>query len=155
MAPDQTSPKDPSLEVNFALVLSRMTDLVQQDAVELRAGVYELARIKSNEQIREGEGGDIGRLVLALETAIDGVKAFAKQQEQPSAIKNFPSGRAWPSVPGSKASSYRFDWPWLAMSVRPHPSYQVVCRREKAPRQSLRDRPQASYDPVRSHPWRA
>jgi len=74
---DNTPP--PSPEVNFALVLSRMIDSVQQDPEQLRQTVYELARIKLREQFGHEDATEINRLVGALESAIQGVESFSKE----------------------------------------------------------------------------
>lgn len=79
--PDQTPANPAAAEVNFALVLSRMIDSVQQDPEQLRQTVYELARIKLREQFGHEDAGEIKRLVGALETAIEGVEMFSLQQE--------------------------------------------------------------------------
>ena len=70
---------DQSPEVNFALVLSRMIDSVEQDPAQLRATVYELARIKLREQFGHEDAKEVKRLVGALETAISGVESFSRQ----------------------------------------------------------------------------
>lgn len=68
-------------EVNFALVLSRMIDSVQQDPAQLRQTVYELARIKLREEFGREDVNEINRLVAALETAIHGVEEFSRNEE--------------------------------------------------------------------------
>lgn len=79
---------DQSPEVNFALVLSRMIDSVEQDPAQLRATVYELARIKLKEQFGHEDAKEVRRLVGALETAISGVEAFSVQQAPRAALSN-------------------------------------------------------------------
>jgi hypothetical protein len=65
-------------EVDFALVLARVIDAVNQDPAELRNAIYELARIKlKREGWRHDPPTDIGqmrRLTKALEIAIEGVE---------------------------------------------------------------------------------
>ncbi len=60
--------------VDFALVLSRMIDAVNGDPQQLRSTVYELARHKLEEQAASERPEEQGRLVQALETAIQGVE---------------------------------------------------------------------------------
>lgn len=88
---------DQSPEVNFALVLSRMIDSVEQDPAQLRATVYELARIKLMEQFGGEDDKEVKRLVGALETAISGVESFSRQQQQ------VPRAALAPPQPGGHA----------------------------------------------------
>jgi hypothetical protein len=80
--PEPGSPTDHSLEVNFALVVSRMIESVEKDPTLLRSTVYELARIRLLEQFGREDGMEVNRLVNALETAIHGVEAFAQQEKK-------------------------------------------------------------------------
>jgi len=85
LASRQEVPNDPSVEVNFALVLSRMIDSMQQDPIQLRETVYEMARVKLREQFGREDVREMNRLVGALETAIQGVEAFSRAQDQRAA----------------------------------------------------------------------
>jgi hypothetical protein len=69
------------LEVEFALVLSRMIDSVQNDPEHLRETIYELARHKMREQAISQSLAERGQLSKALETAIQGVEMFVKKDE--------------------------------------------------------------------------
>ena len=82
---------EPSPEVNFALVLSRMIDSVENDPVQLRAAVYELARVKLMEQFGREDAKEVKRLVGALETAIAGVETFSLQQEAARPVSALPA----------------------------------------------------------------
>src|ERR1700750_1219941 len=66
-------------EVEFALVLSRMIDSVQNDPEHLRATVYELARHKLKEQLNSESSTDSRKLSKSLEVAIQGVEAFSQK----------------------------------------------------------------------------
>jgi hypothetical protein len=68
-----------STEVEFALVLSRMIDSVNNDPEHLRATVYELARVKLKEQFGSDKFVDMGQLSNSLEIAIRGVEMFVKK----------------------------------------------------------------------------
>src|ERR1700749_2913013 len=68
-------------EVEFALVLSRMIDSVQNDPEHLRATIYELARVKMREQAAFESIADKRQLSKELETAIQGVESFVKKNE--------------------------------------------------------------------------
>ncbi len=68
-------------EVEFALVLSRMINSVRQDPQHLRQTVYELARLKLQEQFTHESPGDMRSISNALETAIQGVEAFSRRDD--------------------------------------------------------------------------
>jgi hypothetical protein len=76
---------DPSrklIEVDFALVLSRMINSVKADPSQLRSVVYELARTKLQETFREGDIHEAQAMASALEIAIKGVEQFSRRQEE-------------------------------------------------------------------------
>ncbi|HEY1579306.1 MAG TPA: hypothetical protein VGF82_19740 [Terracidiphilus sp.] len=77
--PDEAPTSSP--EVEFALVLSRMIESVRNDPEHLRATVYELARHKMKEQSVSRGRAERKRVLKALETAIQGVETFAKNNE--------------------------------------------------------------------------
>ena len=63
-----------STAVDFALVLSRMIDSVNSDPQQLRSSIYELARLKLDEQSVDTGPEEQKRLARALEVAIKGVE---------------------------------------------------------------------------------
>ena len=67
-------------EVQFALVLSRMIDTVNNSPEHMRQAVYDLARYKLTEQFTDADATNIQRAQQALETAIRGVEEFSRQQ---------------------------------------------------------------------------
>jgi hypothetical protein len=77
-------------EVDFALVLARVIDAVNQDPAELRRNIYELARIKlQREAWRRNpplDAGEMRRLTKALETAIERVEAFSSERDEARAL---------------------------------------------------------------------
>jgi hypothetical protein len=87
MAPEIVRPDggdaapDPSREVEFALMLSRVIDSVEKNPEFLRATVYELARHKLKEEFTSESFGDVRKLSKSLEFAIAGVEAFNKKKE--------------------------------------------------------------------------
>ena len=87
MAPEIVRPDggdaapDPSREVEFALMLSRVIDSVEKNPEFLRATVYELARHKLKEEFTSESFGDVRNLSKSLETAIAGVEAFSKKKD--------------------------------------------------------------------------
>ena len=97
MAPEIVRPDggdatpDPSREVEFALMLSRVIDLVEKNPEFLRATVYELARHKLKEEFTSESFGDIRNLSKSLETAIAGVEAFSKKKDGMSLLGANPA----------------------------------------------------------------
>jgi len=82
---------DPSREVEFALMLSRVIDSVEKNPEFLRATVYELARHKLKEEFTSESFGDIRNLSKSLETAIAGVEAFSKKKDGMSLLGANPA----------------------------------------------------------------
>ena len=76
----QEQPDPASNEVQFALVIARMIETVQNSPEHMRQTVYDLARYKLQEQFTHTEANDIRRSQQALETAIRGVEEFSRQQ---------------------------------------------------------------------------
>src|SRR5436190_11608422 len=75
------------LEVEFAVVLSRVIESIEDDpAPLLRNAVYELARIKlRREAWRRNPAinlSEVRRLMLALESAIEGVETVYSKQDE-------------------------------------------------------------------------
>jgi hypothetical protein len=74
------------LEVDFAVVLSRIIDSIEHNPAQLRNAVYELARIKlRREAWRENPAinpPEARRLTLALESAIEGVEAIYSKHDE-------------------------------------------------------------------------
>ena len=97
MAPEIVRPDggdaapDPSREVEFALMLSRVIDSVENNPEFLRATVYELARHKLKEEFTSESFGDVRSLSKSLETAIAGVEAFSKKKDGVSLLGANPA----------------------------------------------------------------
>jgi hypothetical protein len=77
---EPTSPH--AREVEFALILARMINTVQEDPSQLRRTVYEFARAQLKNQISWADEQESARLLAALETAIHGVEKFSSQSDQ-------------------------------------------------------------------------
>jgi hypothetical protein len=77
-------PAERSLEVDFALVLSRIIDSIEHDPVQLRNVVYQLARVKLQNEVCGMNPPlsveEVRHLRRALESAIRGVETFAKKE---------------------------------------------------------------------------
>ena len=78
----ESDPTRRLIEVDFALVLSRMINSVKADPSQLRGIVYELARTKLQETFREGDIEEAKIMASALEIAIKGVEQFSRRQEE-------------------------------------------------------------------------
>lgn len=76
---ERDRPETASLEVEFALVISRMLDSLKSNPEDMRQAIYELARYKLEEQLPDVTAEEKERTQHALETAIRGVEAFTEQ----------------------------------------------------------------------------
>src|SRR5512147_271597 len=72
-------------EIEYALILSRMIDTVQEDPAQLRATIYEFARAKLD--VSGADESQRARQAAALETAIQGVEAFSARRGRTSALE--------------------------------------------------------------------
>lgn len=68
-------------EVEFALVISRTINALNEDPSLLRSTVYELARVKLRKDLFGGDLEQTQQLTQALETAIQGVEDFEVRQK--------------------------------------------------------------------------
>lgn len=91
LRPEQNTTPTSSTEVEFALVLSRIIDSVENDPEHLRAAVYELARHKLKEQFGSEEAVDMRQLSNSLEIAIQGVEAFVAKNNRMEAWLGRPA----------------------------------------------------------------
>jgi hypothetical protein len=74
-----------SPEVDFAVVLSRTIEALQNDPSQLRSSIYELARIKLQREAWQRDPPvdilELRHLMLALETAIERVEVHSARQD--------------------------------------------------------------------------
>jgi hypothetical protein len=101
-----------ALEIEYALILSRLIDGVKEDPARMRATVYEYARARLKVDSSIADEGERKRLLSALETAIKGVEAFSVRHdgtERPAiALSPAPTlqiALAGPSADGPSARS--------------------------------------------------
>lgn len=125
--PESNDAAPTSTEVEFALVLSRMIDSVNNDPEHLRATVYELARHKLKEQFGSDQSVDMGQLTKSLEVAIHGVESFVKKEDE--SVPALPK-------PGS-VQQRRISAPTRDSSVQPAASVIDVGPERKASRFSV------------------
>lgn len=76
---DHEPAEQASNEVQFALVIARMIDTVNNSPEHMRQIVYDLARYKLEEQFTLADAKDVKRSKQALEAAIRGVEEFSRQ----------------------------------------------------------------------------
>jgi hypothetical protein len=77
---DHDRPEPPSLEIEFALVIARMIDSVENRPEDIRQVIYDLARYKLREQLPHANAEEKQRTQQALEIAIRGVEAFSEKR---------------------------------------------------------------------------
>lgn len=96
---DEGGTEPASTEIQFALVIARMLETVQNHPEHMRQVVYDLARYKLEEQFTDVDAQDIRRSKQALETAIRGVEEFSRQQVgiPPPSVAQLP-GSGLPAV---------------------------------------------------------
>jgi hypothetical protein len=127
---DQTEPT--SNEVQFALVIARMIETVQNSPEHMRQAVYDLARYKLQEQFTPADAKDISRTRQALETAIRGVEEFSKQQIgiPPPQVPQLDDRAVRANLPAHEASppARRRAALEVAVSKRGHPLWPLIKR---------------------------
>lgn len=110
---DHDKPEPPSLEVEFALVISRMIDSVKDRPEDIRQLIYDLARYKLREQLPQANAKEKRRTQQALEIAIRGVEAFSEKRVYTRALQSqFNS-------PGSSSTDRRRSSPDLIPQMGP------------------------------------
>jgi hypothetical protein len=125
---DQTEPT--SNEVQFALVIARMIETIQNSPEDMRQAVYDLARYKLREQFTPADAKDIRRTQQALETAIRGVEEFSKQQIgiPPPQVPQLDDRAVRANLPARGASAPRRPALEAAVSKRGHPLWPLIKR---------------------------
>src|SRR4051794_6563800 len=103
-----------TLEVEFALVLSRMIDLVKKDPQHLRETLYELARYKLQREFSCQTESEMIELSRALETAIRGVEIFSSRSGQDREVQTSTAMQALAASPHNSA----FPATWLVSPVQ-------------------------------------
>lgn len=72
----------PAQEVEYALILSRMINIVKQDPSQMRLAIYEFARARLKADTSWADEAERKRLSAALETAIQGVEDFSVRRDE-------------------------------------------------------------------------
>jgi hypothetical protein len=116
---DPDRPEPPLLEVEFALVISRMIDSVKNSPEDLRQVIYDLARYKLREQLPHANAEEKQRTQQALEIAIRGVEAFSEKRVHISQLNG----------PGTASTDHRRSSPELISRVGPRSRLDVDSER--------------------------
>jgi hypothetical protein len=69
-------------EIEYALILQRMINVVNEDPEQMRLAIYQLARAKLKSDTGWANETEKKRLTTALETAIQGVEKFSASREE-------------------------------------------------------------------------
>ena len=64
-------------EIEFALILQKMINVVKDDPTQMRLAIYEFARARLKIDAADADGAERARMAAALETAIKGVERFS------------------------------------------------------------------------------
>jgi hypothetical protein len=80
-------------EVECALILSQMINMVKEDPSQMRLAIYEFARARLQIDMSWADEEERRRLSAALETAIQGVEGFSARQDEKQRLQP-PTGPA-------------------------------------------------------------
>jgi hypothetical protein len=110
-------------EVECALILSQMINMVKEDPSQMRLAIYEFARARLQIDMSWADEEERRRLSAALETAIQGVEGFSARQDEKQRLQP-PTG---PAQIGLGVSS----------TEQPFSSIVPVHQRNTAPKRAL------------------
>jgi hypothetical protein len=117
---DQDKPASPhAREIEYALILQRMIDMVNQDPSQMRSAIYDFARARLKIDSAWADQSERDRLATALETAIHGVESFSSRRDEMERL----SAPAAPAQIGYGAQSQAMA---TAMPVTPEPDDILV-----------------------------
>jgi hypothetical protein len=75
-------------EVEYALILSRMIDIVKGDPSQMRLAIYEFARARLKLDTSWADEVERKQASAALETAIQGVEQFSVRQDEQQCLRS-------------------------------------------------------------------
>jgi hypothetical protein len=75
-------------EIEFAVILSRAIQCIENNPAQLRNAVYELARTKLRREIDERHPLEAKRLTFALDSAIEGVETIYSKHDELRALRS-------------------------------------------------------------------
>lgn len=118
-------------EVEYALILSEMINLVKEDPSQMRLAIYEFARARLKLHSSTAEEAERERLSASLETAIQGVEQFSVRRDEKERLQlSPPSGQIGPGILPAEAA------PNSVLAVRqlnPAPDHVPYWRAEPLP----------------------
>jgi hypothetical protein len=92
-------------EIEYALILQRMINVVNEDPEQMRLAIYQLARARLKADTGWADDTEKTRLTTALETAIQGVEKFSATREERERLRPPPAaaqiGSSVPPTPSS------------------------------------------------------
>jgi hypothetical protein len=95
-------------EIEYALILQRMINVVNEDPEQMRLAIYQLARARLKADTGWADDTEKKRLNTALETAIQGVEKFSAGREDRERLRPPPAaaqiGSAVPATPASDST---------------------------------------------------
>jgi hypothetical protein len=91
-------------EIEYALILQRMINLVNEDPEEMRVAIYQLARARLKADASWADEVEQERLANALETAIKGVEKFSVTRNERERLQPaHPAAQIGSSVAGASS----------------------------------------------------
>jgi hypothetical protein len=81
-------------EIEFALILQKMINVVKEDPAQMRLAIYEFARARLKIDAGEVDGAERARMAEALETAINGVERFSIHENDILRLPHAPESQS-------------------------------------------------------------
>ncbi len=92
-------------EIEYALILQRMINVVNEDPEQMRLAIYQLARARLKADASWADEAEQKRLATALETAIQGVEKFSVNRVERERLQPaHPTAQIGPATPASSSS---------------------------------------------------
>jgi len=92
-------------EIEYALILQRMINVVNEDPEQMRLAIYQLARARLKADASWADEAEQERLATALETAIQGVEKFSVNRVERERLQPaHPTAQIGPATPASLSS---------------------------------------------------
>jgi hypothetical protein len=113
-------------EIEYALLLQRMIDMVNQDPSQMRSAIYDFARTRLKIDSAWADDSERARLATALETAIQGVESFSSRGDELARLPG-PGGPA--QIGYGTSSTAPYQTASAAMPVTPEPDDILVPRK--------------------------
>jgi hypothetical protein len=93
-------------EIEYALILQRMINVVQEDPTQMRVAIYEFARARLKIDTCWANADERQRLSTALETAIQGVEKFSvSRDDRERLLPPTASAQIGPATPSTASST--------------------------------------------------